>query len=146
MKDKENLIKTVIPNKNQSKNNIIKKMEHIESTKLIYQKNKNNNKLNFFSPEESKLKQKKNIKNKQSNYQTNNLSISSNVIKNNKNKEISNSTVNINNFKNKGDESIKGYISARYNEKNNDNRKSFATKAQEINNKNYIFSYKQKPK
>ena len=147
LKDKENLIKIVNPNKNQSKNNIIKKMEHIESTKLIYQKNKNNNKLNFFSPKESNLKQKKNIKNKQSNYQTNNLSISSNVIKNNKNKEVSNSTVNINNLKNKGDESIRGYISARYNnENNNDIRKSFVTKAQEINNKNYIFSYKQKPK
>ena len=60
MKEKENSIKIVNQNKNNKKKNIIfnnminpgnvnKKMEHAESTNLIYQKNKNN-KLNFFSP------------------------------------------------------------------------------------------------
>ena len=147
LKEEENLTKNINPNKNQTKNNITKKIDHIESTKLIYRKNKNNNKLIFFSPEKSKLNLKKKIQNKQSNYQTNNLSLSSTAIKINKNKGISNSTVNIINFKNKGDESIRGYNSARYNENNNkDLRKSFGTKAQEINKKNYIFSYKQKPK
>ena len=147
MKEEENLTKNINPNKNQTKNNIAKKIDHIESTKLIYRKNKNNNKLIFFSPEKSTLNPKQKIQNKQSNYQTNNLSLSSTAIKINKNKGISNSTVNIINFKNKGDESIRGYNSARYNENNNkDLRKSFGTKAQEINKKNYIFSYKQKPK
>ena len=147
LKEEENLTKNINPNKNQTKNNIAKKIDHIESTKLIYRKNKNNNKLIFFSPEKSTLNPKQKIQNKQSNYQTNNLSLSSTAIKINKNKGISNSTVNIINFKNKGDESIRGYNSARYNENNNkDLRKSFGTKAQEINKKNYIFSYKQKPK
>ena len=158
LKEKENSIKTPNQNKNDIKKNIIfnntinpgnvnKKMEHIESTKLIYQKNKYN-KLNFFSPnskDENKLKNKKNVKIKQYKYQTNNLSISSNVIKN-KNKSISNSIVNINNKKNNNDDKIKGYISVRNNE-SNDNRKRYNDdKPQEQNNKNIIFSYKQKSK
>ena len=158
LKEKDNLIKTVNANKNDIKNNNIfnntinpnnmnKKMEHIDSTKLIYQKNKNN-KLNFFPPnnnDDNKSKNKNNFKMKQSKYTTNNLSVSSNVIKN-KNKNISNSTININNAKFNNDDNLKGYISARNNE-NNDNRKSFNnTKIQEQNNKNIIFSYKQRPK
>ena len=158
LKEKENSIKTVNQNKNDIKKNIIfnntinpgnanKKMEHTESTKLIYQKNKYN-KLNFFSPnskDENKFKNKKNAKIKQSKNQTNNLSVSSNVIKS-KNKSISNSIVNINYKKNNNDDKIKGYMSARNNE-NNDNRKRYNdAKPQEQNNKCIIFSYKQKSK
>ena len=156
MKEKENLIRTINQNKNDLQNNIVfnntinpgnanKKIDHTESTKLIYQKNKNN-KLNFFSSngkEEIKFKNKINSKIKQSKYQANNISVSSNVIKN-KNKNISNSIANINNQKNNNDGNIKGYISVRNNE-NNDNRKSFNdTKLKEQNNKSIIFSYKQK--
>ena len=54
--------------------------------------------------------------------------------------------MNINNKKNSNDDKIKGHISVRNNE-NNDNRKIFNdSKPQEQNNKGIIFSYKQKPK
>ena len=139
--------KDIIFNNTINPGNANKKMEHTESTKLIYQKNKYN-KLNFFSPnskDENKFKNKKNAKIKQSKNQTNNLSVSSNVIKS-KNKSISNSIVNINYKKNNNDDKIKGYMSARNNE-NNDNRKRYNdAKPQEQNNKCIIFSYKQKSK
>ena len=164
--EKDILIKTVNHNKFPSKNNIMinntinslnKKMEqkkigHIDSTKLIYQKNKNNyitnNKMNFFSPDETKLKVKNNTKIKQYKFPTNNLSVSSNAIKSNKNKDTLNSTANINNLKNKEDEKNKGFISARNNENIYDFRKStgVGVRPYEKNNKNLIFSYRQKQK
>ena len=171
--EKEILIKTVNQNKDQirSQNNnnnnnmtlnrtIIsinkkmqqKKMNHIESTKLISEKNKkdyiNNNKLNFFTPiDDNKFKNKNLIKGKQSQGQTSNLSISSIVIKANK-KDISNSSVNINNCQSKDNDETKGFISARNNYENhhNDNRKSMTFKTNDDNKKNIIISYKQKPK
>ena len=66
-------------------------------------------------------------------------------MKNNKNKGTSNSDVNIKNLKNEEDESVRKYISSI------DimkiimmNEKIFGSKIQEINNKNYIFRYRQK--
>ena len=55
-------------------------------------------------------------------------------------KDICLLTLNINNYKN--NESIKGYMSARNNENNNDIRKSMAGNKE--NNRNIILSYKQK--
>ena len=162
LKGKDILIKTINPNKNQIKNNfglnktintINKKMEnrkinHNESTKIIFQKHNNNygtnNKMNFLSPDESKLKNKKHIL-KQPKYQTNNLSVSSIGIKSNKIKGASNSTLNVNDIKKK-EEEIKGYITVRNKEFINDNCKDMFGKFKEPHNKNIIFSYKQKPK
>jgi hypothetical protein len=106
----------------------------------------------FFSPHESKSKINKNIKIKQSDFLTNNLSISSIIIKNNKKKDISNSCLNINNFINKEKENTIGFLSARNNDNINNinniniNRKSMIDKDQDQNNKNIIFSYTQKQK
>ena len=162
LKGKDNLIKTINPNQNQNQlkdinvlnktiNPINKKMEnkkvnHNDSTKIIFQKHNNNNgnKINFLSPDESKFKNKKNLI-KQPKYPINNLSVSSTGIKGNKNKGISNSTLNINNIKN-NDEEIKGYISVRNKEYNNENNKNIIGKIKEPHSKNIIFSYKQKPK
>ena len=100
--------------------------------------------MNFLSPDESKLKNKKHII-KQPKYQTNNLSVSSIGIKSNKIKAASNSTLNVNDVKKKEDE-IKGYITVRNKEFTNDNCKVMFGKYKEPHNKNIIFSYKQKPK
>ena len=140
---------------NNTINSLNKKLEqkkgHIDSTKLIYQKNKNNyvtNQMNFFSPDEAKLRTKNNEKMKLYIYPTNNLSVSSNAIKNNKNKDTLNNTANINYLKNKEDDEIKGFISAKNNENIYDFHKSagLGGKPYEQNNKNLIFSYKQKQK
>ena len=152
LQEKDILIGSVSVNNNNNNNKIIlnnkkcaqKKLSHNESTKLMIQKNKNNNKMYFFSPNETKSKINKNLKNNQSKFQTNNLSISSIIIRNNKKKEISNSSLNINNFLNKENEYTRGYISVRNND--NNNRKSLIDKGQKQNNKNIIFSYKQKQK
>ena len=53
--------------------------------------------------------------------------------------------MNINNIKN-NDEEIKGYISVRNKEYNNENNKNIIGKIKEPHSKNIIFSYKQKPK
>ena len=152
LQEKDILIGSVSVNNNNNNNKIIlnnkkcaqKKLSHNESTKLMIQKNKNNNKMYFFSPNETKSKINKNLKNNQSKFQTNNLSISSIIIRNNKKKEISNSSLNINNYLNKENEYTRGYISVRNND--NNNRKSLIDKGQKQNNKNIIFSYKQKQK
>ena len=164
MKEDDILTKTVNLNQNQIKNNFIldknlhpinknknlakNKTGNTESAKLIFQKNNNNyfinNKTNFYSQDELKIKI-----NKLNQYKNplNNLSISS-IIKNknknkNKKKVNSNSAININSIKDKTNDNNKGYISV-INKDYNNNRKSIDDKVKEQNNRNIIFSYKNK--
>ena len=162
LKEDDILTKTVNLNQNQIKNNFlldknlhpINKMKNMgknktnnnESAKLIFQKNNNNyftnNKINFYSHDELKIKI-----NKLNQYKNplNNLSISSIIKNKNKKKVNSNSAININSAKDKTNESIKGYISV-INRDSNHIRKSIDDKVKEPYNKNIIFSYKNKPK
>ena len=164
MKEDDILTKTVNLNQNQIKNNFIldknlhpinknknlakNKTGNTESAKLIFQKNNNNyfinNKTNFYSQDELKIKI-----NKLNQYKNplNNLSISS-IIKNknknkNKKKVNSNSAININSIKDKTNDNNKGYISV-INKDYNNNRKSIDDKVKDQNNRNIIFSYKNK--
>ena len=164
MKEDDILTKTVNLNQNQIKNNFIldknlhpinknknlakNKTGNTESAKLIFQKNNNNyfinNKTNFYSQDELKIKI-----NKLNQYKNplNNLSISS-IIKNknknkNKKKVNSNSAININSIKDKTNDNNKGYISV-INKDYNNKRKSIDDKVKEQNNRNIIFSYKNK--
>ena len=164
MKEDDILTKTVNLNQNQIKNNFIldknlhpinknknlakNKTGNTESAKLIFQKNNNNyfinNKTNFYSQDELKIKI-----NKLNQYKNplNNLSISS-IIKNknknkNKKKVNSNSAININSIKDKTNDNNKGYISV-INKDYNNNSQSIDDKVKEQNNRNIIFSYKNK--
>ena len=160
LKEKDILVKTVNINRNniilnKTINCVNKKSDqkkishHNESSKVIFQKKKNNylnnNKINFYSQDESKYINKKNLKNKQTYQPTNNLSISSSInMKNYKRKDISNNTsLNINNHFNKEKENIKGYIYVRNNESTH-NSKNIGSHVQDRNNNNLILSYKQK--
>ena len=164
MKEDDILTKTVNLNQKQIKNNFIldknlhpinknknmakNKTGNTESAKLIFQKNNNNyfinNKTNFYSQDELKIKI-----NKLNQYKNplNNLSISS-IIKNknknkNKKKVNSNSAININSIKDKTNDNNNGYISV-INKDYNNNRKSIDDKVKDQNNRNIIFSYKNK--